>query len=204
MCKNILVIMLATIIVFLVVGCYAGDNSVPDGENDKAYKQTIPRQIKGEEWDVFEFEYDSFPDVIAFATEYCIYQYGVTTITAILTNLTNDPRYYLEFGLSFFLVRRFDFGWRRVPSAGEWQAVGLGLGANHSEPFVLKDYCFRLDIDPPNILYICGLLTVGEYRVVKDVLLARYESDPPRPFIFDDNRVVVWEGLVWAEFEVVE
>jgi len=149
--------------------------------------------------EMFEFPYDYFPDWIYFETEYAVYAPDVQEILVNLENKMTLPRHFIHTGFGFSLVRRTDDGWITVPLEGGGIMVGIAVSYGYLFTRTLKNGCTDWDsintfpsIRTTNI----PRLTPGTYRIVDNVLV-------------NDERIVaagrevrVWEGYIWAEFEV--
>ena len=164
-----------------------------------------------DEWWIFDFPHDSFPDTISFNTKYQVYTADTEIITAALYSTGyRQALYYINF---FRLVKQVDNQWHTYAFGGSTVVNYYDIIRGWIYPSGEKTTVTIVSGDSPHSLvpfdlfnrraYTNEPLTAGTYRIIKyvELLEERFVSaSVSRGFC---RYVIIWHGLVWAEFEIV-
>jgi len=205
--SKLFVALVSVVAICMFTGCNNAGGSVVCEDNPMSIRQLTPPD---DNWWIYEFPYDCFPDEISFTTEYATYAPDSETITAHLTNVATNPRYILSRHLlGFCVVRETDYGWRRVPLEGHLyldMPVFQTVGDSNSYTIINDCYNFEQPRATGN-LYTHGYRFTpgGTYRILTYVSLFRTDIAYPGYTSGGEWQVwgdldFVWSGPVWAEF----
>ena len=85
--------------IYLLVSCTTATDSKDDSSN----------------WSIVTYSLDQFPENINFTTDSHIYELNVDKIFGTLTNISHEPVYEVDTGLTFELIKLVSNEWRIVP-----------------------------------------------------------------------------------------
>ncbi|MCL2409564.1 MAG: hypothetical protein FWC96_08150 [Oscillospiraceae bacterium] len=153
-----------------------------------------------EDWEdflLFEFSNDTFPNEIDFAMTHGVYSPDVEKIEVILSISTANSFLSQVNGGDFVhvLLKRVGDIWVRVPQIGSVRVlVAPPTGSDRPITFAIVNSSINIPrYSPPYIIVIDGFST-GTYRMVL----------PNVHFETRSHNNHIWQGAVWAEFVIAE
>ncbi|MCL2499424.1 MAG: hypothetical protein FWE90_03700 [Defluviitaleaceae bacterium] len=188
------------IVMFYLIGVimyFTGCGNMIDNEhtiNDQNQIETettniMTANINVDEWPVFTMPYDYFTDLISYTTDYMIYASDVNEVNVTMKLLIEEPRHLIIHGFYYDIIKKGTYDWHYVPT-GFRGLILLPMTTAFERPFVQR-------ITSEDLMH--GFLP-GTYRIIKEVGVAHVSPDENRP----EDRIPVWEGIIWAEFEIAE
>jgi len=148
------------------------------------------------DWKISEFTFDPFPEIITVAPEFERYHISVDSIK-IVTSVEGD--YSFSQDPLFYVVKLVGGEWRYPPYSIVTADRVTIIPPDASTVSVIKNEIFDWDSRfADDTIYTNGHLAAGTYRIYREFrLLGEYNE---RRFAHE----LIWEGYVWAEFEVYE
>ena len=181
--RKLLLILIFAAVLFLLTGC---SESTPIWED----------------WEVFDFTFEPFPDAIVFVTEYEVYSLNALNSGTMISANLYSAEYHIRFGEAFAIVKQAGDGWRIVPVDGlGFLDVGITIPPSVYWAFWVTNEHFDLST-ATNALYTDGMLVPGTYRIVLMDKVSICRDGIFFGWQFQDVRA--WHGLVWAEFTIYE